>query len=153
MSIPLTAYKPLYTFISSIRTQRFLVGYRNRFNKKRNISLPPVRQDFTILCNHIHNSFEHDHHKHWGQLIKHSASLRVKTSREFWCIIRRLMGVPSQYASRLIENTRSLTDPLEITHAFKEHWENIYTSHTPDPTVTQHVNNLPHLTQPPTPIT
>lgn len=100
-----------------MRTQRLLVCYRNCLNKNRNIShtLAPVRQDLTILCNHILNSFEQDHYKHWGHLIKQTKSHRVITQRESWSRIRQLVGVTRQYTCRLIVNNRSLTDPVEIT--------------------------------------
>ncbi|KAK4327634.1 hypothetical protein Pmani_001907 [Petrolisthes manimaculis] len=160
-SIPKTTHKPIYSFRPSIRTQRLLVCFRNRFNHNKNMlhTLAPIRQDLTFLRNHILNSLEHDHRKHWTHIIKEAESHRINNPREFWCRIRRLKGVPREHTHRLIVNNRAITDPVEITHEFKSHWENIYTPHPPTPTVIQHVNNInqhiqnmPLMIQPDTPI-
>lgn len=133
-TIPKTTYIPRHSFTPSIKSRRLIICYRHRFQQNQH-RLNQVQWDLTALRNHILNSLDDDHARHWHKLVKTTETNRVKNSREFWQLIRKLKGNHHPRFSHLNINGNNITDPAEVARTFKEHWEPIFNPHAPDPRV------------------
>lgn len=132
ISIPKTAHKPHFTFTPSIRSKRLLACYHTRF--LQNIHRHgQILWDLTALKNHILNSLDEDHTKHWKHLIEQAEQYRKLTPQEFWKRIKRLQGSTHTPFKYLLHNNNKITDPEAVLNIFKHHWEQIFHPHPPEP--------------------
>lgn len=143
MYTPVTTYKSYTTFTPSIRSQRLLTCYRNKFqiNKDR---YHTIRWDINILKRHIINSLQEDHNKHWHNIIKETETHRCPAPATFWRRIQKLQGQTKDNFDHLKINNIKITDPEEVAESFRTHWERIFTPHpiTPIRNIQQHIHNI-----------
>jgi len=132
-------------FKPSHRTRRLIICYRHRYTHNQ-LNLRGVLWDLNVLRKHILASLQEDHKIHWQNLIQHTETHRINTPSKFWAHIRKLQGTPRQHFQYLLINNNKISDPTEVTEAFKQHWENVFQPHPPiqHPFILGHVNNIEH---------
>lgn len=154
--IPKTRFKIFHDFKPSIKTQRLLICYRNKLDTNKHNHLR-VQGDLIILRQHILNSLHDDHDTHWHNIITDTQTHRTTDPTRFWRRIHCLRGIRKTRFSHLNINNTRVTDPTQITQAFKQHWEHVFQPHTlplHEPsrqhihTITQELNNIINETRP-----
>lgn len=140
---PFKTYNIYTTFTPSIRSQRLLTCYQNRFrlNKDR---FHTIEWDLNILKRHIINSLQTDHNHHWHNIIKNTETFRCTSPATFWRKIHKLQGTNKEEFEYLNINNIKVKDPNQVAEAFRDHWERIFTPHpiTPIPNIQQHIHNI-----------
>ena len=153
-SIPKITYTTRYSFIPSIKSQRLLICYRNRFLQNQH-RIPQIHWDLTIIRNHLINSLQADHIKHWTHLIQQTEQHRTTSPSQFWNKIFRLRGTSSSKFEYLNINNRHINTPQEVADAFHNHWSTIFNPNPIHPRSQRHIQNIidsvqsiPNHTQP-----
>ena len=140
---PTVHYNIYRDFKPSLRTQRLITCYRHRFTHNQ-LHVQRVLWDLNILRRHILASLQEDHSLHWQKIIHNTETHRINTPSKFWAHIRKLKGTPTQHFEYLRINNNKISDPTEVTEAFKHHWENVFQPHPPtqNPLILRHVRNI-----------
>ena len=140
---PTVTYTTHRDFTPSTRTQRLITCYRHRFTANKN-RLNRVQWDLDILRRHILLSLRDDHNKYWENLVKNTENHRIDNPTKFWNLIKRLKGSTHSPFDYLQVGQHRLTDPQEVTDAFKDHWDRIFHPFPPFnlPDITRHIDNV-----------
>lgn len=145
---PVITHKTHKTFTPSIRSQRLITCYRNRFSNNK-LQLHRIQWDLNILRHHIINSLQQDHNVHWHHLIKQTEIYRCNAPSTFWHKIHKLQGTNKEDFDYLNVNNRKITEPAQVTEAFRAHWERTFNPHpiTPLPIIQNHIQQVEHHIQ------
>ena len=146
---PTVHYNIYKDFRPSHRTRRLITCYRHRYTQNQ-LHVHRVLWDLNILRRHILDSLQEDHNLHWQNLIQHIETHRINTPSKFWSRIRKLKGTPTQHFEYLRINNNKISDPTEVTEAFKQHWETVFQPHPPTqhPLIVRHVHDIEqHMAQ------
>ena len=140
-NIPKVTYKVRSSFRPSIRTQRLLVCYQNRFSQNTH-RIRQVMWDLTVLRNHLITSYARDRAEYWADLVRKTEQDRVTSPWEFWQSIRKLKGTSSEPFHYLEHGGQNITDPEQVVKIFKDHWEGVFRPHPVHPAAVDHVNSI-----------